>query len=495
MSATSEERDFVAASANCTPDTARRSRSAHRRRDSLSMERRKSADAGSTGGAVSLQSAKTGYGTSDESESTSRKSSMSSGHRKGVAAAGHRDSKQFAVTFFVSESDKTKLVDMIHKAKNVISKKVEKVMGRKGGGGGSSGGTTVKQPSPTQSTSNVSSAPVLISILENWVSQEEEKGREDEAQVAELIESQMEQMERFKSEGMVDPPVRYIPTVVSPVPEEEEEEEEEMNKNEDDKEKVKDISVQEVVEGETTYLRPPPVSSIRFTLSPSSSGMLSPRRSLSPCENVPRPHFSAHLRKRQDDYPLRRPSSHYDESCQAASSRPCSPRTTTESRPTSPDAVILHFPDPPMKREDEYYDTEPYPASEVPDESSRPFLSSMIQRPQSMTVPIGGVWRPDDTDYEHHKLFSDDEDEDDDTEKPAPESATEDAPVKVEPGKGFLNVVCLLQPLTSYLTWPSLTIAHIHTHLDSLTTTYHASFPLTFFFSILFCACHAHTTI
>ena len=49
----------------------------------------------------------------EESGATSRKSSRASGA-----------DKQFAVTFFVSESDKTKLVDILHKAKSVISKKV-----------------------------------------------------------------------------------------------------------------------------------------------------------------------------------------------------------------------------------------------------------------------------------------------------------------------------------------------------------------------------------
>merc|ERR1712223_2040628 len=51
----------------------------------------------------------------DESES-SRKSSMSSGRNK-------NSSKQFAVTLLVNENDKTKIMDMLHKAKAVISRK------------------------------------------------------------------------------------------------------------------------------------------------------------------------------------------------------------------------------------------------------------------------------------------------------------------------------------------------------------------------------------
>ena len=46
-------------------------------------------------------------------------------------SSGKQQQKQFAVTFFVSENDKTKLVDIIHRAKTVIAKKVDKVMGKK----------------------------------------------------------------------------------------------------------------------------------------------------------------------------------------------------------------------------------------------------------------------------------------------------------------------------------------------------------------------------
>lgn len=58
----------------------------------------------------------------------------------------------------------------------MISKKVEKVIGRK------------------PKTSNVSSAEALTSILENWVSQEEEKGKSEEEELEDLIEKQTEQI-------------------------------------------------------------------------------------------------------------------------------------------------------------------------------------------------------------------------------------------------------------------------------------------------------------
>ena len=97
----------------------------------------------------------------DETES-SRKSSVSVGSRKkekdGVSVSGHAG-KQFAVTLLVSESDKTKIMDMLHKAKTVISRKVEKVMGKK----------------PPQK--DISNADALKTVLQNWVEEEETKGQ------------------------------------------------------------------------------------------------------------------------------------------------------------------------------------------------------------------------------------------------------------------------------------------------------------------------------
>ena len=96
----------------------------------------------------------------DETES-SRKSSVSVGSRKkekdGVSVSGA--GKQFAVTLLVSESDKTKIMDMLHKAKTVISRKVEKVMGKK----------------PPQK--DISNADALKTVLQNWVEEEETKGQ------------------------------------------------------------------------------------------------------------------------------------------------------------------------------------------------------------------------------------------------------------------------------------------------------------------------------
>ena len=142
------------------------------------MERRKSA------------TATTNTTTTTDSES-SRKSSMSSGQQQ-------KQQKQFAVTFFVSEHDKTKLVDIIHRAKSVIAKKVDKVMGRKAGEkeAKSAAGSRRSSGSAGQGASQPTSALAITTILENWVSQEEEKGREEEVEVAELIEDQKAQGRR-----------------------------------------------------------------------------------------------------------------------------------------------------------------------------------------------------------------------------------------------------------------------------------------------------------
>ena len=136
---------------------------------------------------------------------------------------------------------------------------------------------------------------------------------------------------------------------------------------------------------------------------------------------MPRPAFIDAVRRGQEaDYPLSRPSSHYGEHAQAASSRPVSPRATAEpeSRPMSPLAKPAspspaRPPEDPAARE-EFHRTEPYAPSEAPGtaEADVRALFAMIQRPESMTVPIGGVWRPEEEEDEHQeyiKLFFDEE--------------------------------------------------------------------------------------
>ena len=61
------------------------------------------------------------------------------------------------MTLFVNEADKNKIMEMLQRAKSVISKKVEKVMGRK----------TAKL--------EISHADALKTVLQNWVEEEEIK--------------------------------------------------------------------------------------------------------------------------------------------------------------------------------------------------------------------------------------------------------------------------------------------------------------------------------
>ena len=130
-------------------------------------------------------------------------------------SSGKQPQKQFAVTFFVSENDKTKLVDIIHRAKTVIAKKVDKVMGRKAGEKGQAGQATAAASAAGsrrssgqagqagQAGKEPTSALAITTILENWVSQEEEKGREEEVEVAELIEDQKAQGRHLSYDGLL----------------------------------------------------------------------------------------------------------------------------------------------------------------------------------------------------------------------------------------------------------------------------------------------------
>ena len=82
------------------------------------------------------------------------------------------DVKNFSVTLLVNEVEKNKIVDMLHKAKSIISKKVEKVMGKK----------------PKSGISNVDA---LQTVLNDWVDRVESQEREEEAEEEELIIEQV----------------------------------------------------------------------------------------------------------------------------------------------------------------------------------------------------------------------------------------------------------------------------------------------------------------
>ena len=334
----------------------------------------------------------------DESES-SRKSSMSSGRNKRNPGGSGGAGKQFAVTLLVNEHDKTKIMDMLYKAKQVISRKVEKVIGRK----------------PPKS--EISNADALRTVLENWVEDAEQQEKDDDYEEKELIEAQEAQVASWKSQGYEAPvQIRPIPTtIVSPVPEEED-----IEESDEDETENNDIEVQEVLEGQTSFLLPPRAQKFKLERTSVTPPMMSPTRSLTPCENVPRPVFVA---RQEDFYKLRRPSSHYDANAQAACSRPTSRQDsrrdsrqdvclspTASSTPMSPSSTTLSpstkevfdytafamkkaFQDQENKMKS-WFDEEDENEEEMKNADAK-WPGSKIQRPESMVIPVGGVWRPD----------------------------------------------------------------------------------------------------
>ena len=318
----------------------------------------------------------TGRSSIDETTESSRKSSVSSGRRG--------KQKQFAVTLLVNENDKNKIMDMLQKAKQVISKKVEKVMGKK------------------PQKSEISNADALKTVLQNWVDEAETEEKQDFEDEDDLIQAQECQIAHLRSRGY-DPPVHIRPiptTAVSPVPEVDEDEHD-------------DIEVQEVLEGQTSFLLPPKA---KFKLERASS--ISPRpmsRSLTPCESVPRPAFLGTL----DQYKLRRPSSHYDANAQAAHSRPISRNEVVASPPVFDYSAFARA---------KLYNDLKVGAFSPEAEDLLAFsreTEAKIQRPESMIIPIGGVWRPDDEppvdlflEEDEDREFQAQEDAEEDTKEP-----------------------------------------------------------------------------
>ena len=413
----------------------------------------------STGPSIMSNRRSSSAGSAQEGSGSSRKSSVSSGAKKSGGG------KKFAVTLLVNEAEKNKIVDMLHRAKQVISKKVEKVMGK-----------TPK--SPQTQRSSISNAEALTTVLQNWVEVEETKEKKEEREMEQLIEEQKQQAEKMRQRG-IEPPIiitsppaespkdvnklKHFKTpgvssltvggynsfgsFPSPVPEETEDDED--NEADDELEHDDDLEVQEVREGQDNLLRLP--NSRRFRLSRSITPQ-SPTRSLSPCETVPR-YFS---RPESELYPtnLRRPSSHYDVNAQAASSRPLSPaqlndltrspvtvpslnksnrnspfttQPESEHKRSKSDGLqtdIYHplyksmIPEPENSSlknfkvkitppKDDKVKEEPEPeankresAEEIRFDFDRDIPITSWQRPDSMTIPIGGVWHPGQSDDE-----------------------------------------------------------------------------------------------
>ena len=295
------------------------------------------------------------------------------------------EEKTFSVTILVNENEKNKIVDLLHKAKSIISKKVEKVMGKK----------------PKTGISNVDA---LQTVLENWLDKTESEEREEDLLVEQLIHEQESQVETMLMDGRYAP-VTYptVPTVSVCNPEELYADREELGE---------DMEVARLTS--PVLLQPPPPR--RARVSPSETP-LSPTRSLSPCDTVPRP-FG--YRPDSELYPprLRRPSSLYGAGAAAASSRPPSRQVSVspsvvatqdrEEQLLSMPKLNINPEEQDGEEEDEWeYEEE----TTIPEEEEgkgvytekRPYKYT---RPDSFIVPIGGVWNPRDDPMEAEVKWS-----------------------------------------------------------------------------------------
>ena len=306
---------------------------------------------------------------------------------------------------FVNENEKNKIVDMISKAKSLISRKVEKVIGRK----------------PRAEVTNVEA---LQTVLETWVHDEEKAAAIEEEEERQLIEEQGNQVSDMRARGK-NPPVNYTP--------------------------IPDVSVEDSDETDTitecSLVSDMEVKRIGKERSVRSPSLLYPRPSPTPSmtptgDNVPSP-----WRYKTDNelYPprLRRPSSHYGAEANAASSRPpsrqCSLSPSFCSSPVSfEQSDVIEEESPTVKS-----DAPPDRNAEQPHDSGMTEEELRLQRevedtfrqyirysrPDSYLVPIGGVWKPD-------------QDKEDDTEYVKPRSGEDldkDKPKAFRANKGNKN--------------------------------------------------------
>ena len=291
--------------------------------------------------------------------------------------------KQFSVTMFVNEHEKNKIVDMIHKAKSLITRKVEKVIGRR----------------PRSEVTNVET---LQTVLESWVQEEAKQAAKEEEEERQLIEEQGQQVSNMRARGQ-RPPVNYKPIPDLSV------------EDSDETDTITECSL--ISDMEVKCLSGSKDKTVR------SPSLLYPRPSPSPSltptgENVPCPF---RMRSENELYPprLRRPSSHYGIEAAAASSRPPSRQCSMSPSFCSSPATIDHTD---VIEEEEAARVEAPPernAAQPPlavlqvdgmSEEERKLQKEVEEtfrqyirfcRPDSYLVPIGGVWKPD-QDREDH---------------------------------------------------------------------------------------------
>ena len=319
----------------------------------------------------------------DRSRSTSSKNSRSQSvdldYTNTNMYLDNKAEKTFSVTLLVNESEKNKIVDMIQKAKTLISKKVVKVMGKK----------------PKSGISNVEA---LETVLASFVGSEEQSEREDKYEEEKLIQEQEEQVSLMLGRG------EHVPINFKPIPDVSVEEHEDTDIDQEC-EVFRDMEVSRL--GDDRFLQSPTWR----PFSPSSRGSLTP--TLSNAENVPCPWG---IRPDCELYPpnLRRPSSLYGTEAAAASSRPPSRQVSVSpsfldgsldgySIPSSTTDTVK--PDSSERTEETEYEDE---YEEYEDE---PVIR--YTRPDSFVIPIGGVWKPEEdfVEPEHLDLGSEKVDE------------------------------------------------------------------------------------
>jgi hypothetical protein len=312
------------------------------------------------------------------------------------------EEKTFSVTLLVNENEKNVIVDMINRAKNIISRKVEKVIGKK----------------PKNSVSNVET---LQTVLESWIGHEESREREEKAEEEQLIREQELQVSDMARRGLPVPvtfhPREELARAHSDMTEEE-------NKS---MAHLSQVGNADMEISRISWGRQQAADEVRRPLSPSNSTrrQSAGTPTLAAAENVPCPWG---LRPDSELYPprLRRPSSMYGTEAAAASSRPpsrlqvlsASPVPfTAGSRPhsrqisasplpskivslsggievgSSDSTIVLHEED----EEKGDVDADKVDTTDVDASEDKTGVDPTLYcRPASFLIPIGGVWRPED---------------------------------------------------------------------------------------------------
>ena len=262
------------------------------------------------------------------------------------------EEKTFSVTFLgVSEHEKNKIVDLLHKAKSLISKKVEKVMGKK------------------PKANSISNVDALQTVLESWMVREEEEDKEDSRMVERLSKEQEEQVETLLSSGQ-DVPIIYKP---DPIPAVEDNAMSVPCQIEEEPEEAADLEVCATLSRLTI---PRPRTGQDGSWSPGATSSV-------PCPFGNRPDCELYPPK------LRRPSSHYGAGAAAACSRP-------GSRALSASPVQLTEQEHDVAMPDTIQEDCGSGVDGEEEEEVTPYTRPGYTRPDSFVIPIGGVWRPGD---------------------------------------------------------------------------------------------------